>query len=419
MKSLAGYWLKIAAVLLLAGFSAGCGNGESTSSQTFPSSATVFYMHSVAFRNTTTTMAWGYNAFGQVGNNSTEESSTPVSTGLVGMTGMSVGSNHSLAFMNNSTVRAWGYNGYGQLGNGDNEYVPKIVPVKVVNLSGVTAVAAGGYHSLALKSGGTVWAWGSNGNGRLGTGSSDERSDDPTEVTATYTGAPLPLFTKIAAGGSHSVALASDGKVWTWGYNGDGQLGIGSTDERNKPVQVMKNATTALTDVKLIAAGGAFTVAVNTEGSVDKIWAWGYNGYGQLGQNPTTTSTSPYAVEVSGITLGATETIIAISAGADHVLAVTSDGKLWAWGLNRYGQLGDGTTTDVYTPKDITTLTSFTVDTSGLTIDGVSRIMAVGLHSLARSGGKLKAWGYNAYGQLGNGTKTTSPTSTPVNVTGY
>lgn len=408
MKSLAVYWLKIAAVFILAGFLAGCGKDNPSSSQEFPSSASVFYMHSVAFRNSTTMVAWGYNAFGQLGNNSTADSSVPVVTGLVGMTGTSVGSNHSLAFMNNSTVRAWGYNGYGQLGNADDTYVPKKVPVKVSNLSGVVAVAAGGHHSLALKSDNTVWAWGLNDNGRLGNGLTT-KSNVPVQVTTTNSGGAFTNLTSIAAGGSHSVALErTTGKVWTWGYNGDGQLGDSTNTDKYRPVQVVKADTTTLTNVKLIAAGGAFTVAVDKN---NNIWAWGYNGYGQLGTSPTTTSSSNVAIPVSGVT----GTIVAISAGADHVLAVTSIGELWVWGLNRYGQLGDGLTTDRYAPYKIP---GFVVDVAS-TVDGVSPIAAIGLHSLARSGTKLKAWGYNAYGQLGNGSKTTSPTSTPVDVTGY
>jgi len=391
---------------MLAGFLAGCGNGgDSSSSQTFPSSATVFYMHSVAFRNSTT-MAWGYNAFGQLGDDSTTERTEPKFTGLFGMTGMSVGSNHSLAFMNNSTVRAWGYNGYGQLGNSDSNFESKKVPVKVSNISGVIAVAAGGFHSLALDKDNNVWAWGSNSNGRLGIGTTDN-SNYPQQVTTTNTGGAFTNITSIAAGGSHSVALKSDGTVWTWGYNGNGQLGDGSTADRYKPVQVYINATTTLTDVKLIAAGGAFTVAVDNS---NNIWAWGYNGYGQLGQNPTTTTTSNYAVQVTGVT----GTIVAISAGADHVLALTSIGELWVWGLNRYGQLGDGLTTDRYVPYKIP---SFVVDVTR-TVDGVNPVAAIGLHSLARkNNGKLWSWGYNAYGQLGDMSKTDR--YTPVQVTGY
>lgn len=400
MKSLAGRWLKIAA-LMLAGLLAGCGNGgDSSSTQTFPSSATVFYMHSVAFRNSTT-MAWGYNAFGQVGDNSTTQREVPKLTGLVGMRGTSVGSNHSLAFMNNSTVRAWGYNGYGQLG--DNTTDTKTVPVKVSNISGVTAVAAGGYHSLALKSD-KVWAWGLNSSGQLGN-SSTTNSSVPVEVTA------LSSITQIAAGGSHSVALQSGGAVWTWGANGYGQLGDGTTTNSATPVQVKKENGDPLGNVTMIAAGGAFTVAV--DGS-NNVWVWGYNGYGQLGLNPASKTSSNVAVQVTNITTTIAGTIMEISAGADHVLALKSDKTVWAWGLNRYGQLGDGSTTDRFTPAVVTALT---VDSS-LKVDGVNQIVASGLHSLARKNdGKLVTWGYNANGQLGDGSTTNR--STPVAVSGY
>lgn len=405
MKRVALRWLNVSAALVLAALLWGCGsNGDSSSSITFPASATVFYMHSLAFRDTTI-MAWGYNAFGQVGDDSVTERTQPVSTGLLGMTGMSAGSNHSLAFMNNSTVRAWGYNGYGQLG--DTTLDNRIKPVKVSGLSGVIAVAGGGFHSLALNSDNKVWGWGLNGSGQIGQDTSTTpHSTIPVEMTS------ISGVTKIAAGGHHSVALKSDNTVWTWGDNSDGQLGNNSTTTTNSytPVPVKKQDNSNLTNIKLIAAGSAFSVAVD---NANNIWAWGYNGYGQLGNNSTTKSY--YAVQANGITLLSGENIVAISAGADHVLAVTSNGRLFAWGLNRYGQLGDGST-DRLVPTEVT---SFTVNTT-VTVDGVSPIVALGLHSLARkSDGKLISWGYNANGQLGNGTKSTGANPDAAVVSGY
>ena len=404
----------IAGLLMLALF-AGCGSSSSTT--TVPSSATIFYAHSLAFRNSTT-MAWGYNGFGQIGNGSLNNPITqPVAvSGLIGAKGVAIGADHSLAFFNNSTVRAWGDNYQGQLGNNTTNYssVPvsvkaNVTPTLLTNLTGVTAVAAGGFHSLALRNDGTVWAWGENTNGQLGIGTT-ANSLTAQAVSTGQTG--VASITAIAAGGSHSLALRNDGTVWAWGYNGRGQLGNDTTTDSLVPVQVVLqsgNNPIFLTNITAIAAGGAFSVALKNDGTV---WVWGYNGFGQLGNNSTTDSNVPVQVVMEDKT--PLINIKAISAGLDHVLALDVNGKIWAWGYNGLGQLGDNTTINRSTPVKVKIVTDSSTTpvqvqdfaaaliTSPFTVDGVSPILAVGHHSLARqSDGKLYAWGDNAYGQLG------------------
>lgn len=207
----------------------------------------------------------------------------------------------------------------GQLGdaNAGNSLVPKYIG------TGFTAIAAGGWHTVALKSDGSLWTWGENLNGRLGDGTT-ENSYVPRLIG---TG-----FAKIAAGRYHSVALKADGSLWAWGYNGQGELGDGTTVESHVPKLIG-------TGYAAVAAGGNHTVALKSDGS---LWAWGYNIHGQLSDGTTTNSHIPEQIGT-----GYTE----IAAGLEHTVALKADGSLWAWGCNEEGQLGDGTTTDSHLPK--------------------------------------------------------------------
>jgi alpha-tubulin suppressor-like RCC1 family protein len=253
--------------------------------------------HSLAVKTDGTVWAWGYNGYGQLGDNTTVNKTTPVQVGLSGVTNVAAGAFHSLAVKTDGTVWAWGYNYYGQLGN--NTTVQKNAPVKVLGgLSDVTAVAAGQYHSLAVKTDGTVWAWGYNYYGALGDNTTVAKST-PVQVSG------LSNVTAVAAGDSHSLAVKRDGTVWAWGYNGQGQLGNNSTAQKIVPVQV-----SGLSDVTAVAAGLYHSLAVKRDGTV---WAWGYNGYGQLGNNTTASTSTP--VQVQGL---GTATLIA--AGGYHSL---------------------------------------------------------------------------------------------------
>jgi len=264
---------------------------------------------------------------------------------------------------------------------------PPFPQSKVNATDDVFLMLAGGiYHTLALRSDGTVWAWGQNGAGQLGDGTTTNRKT-PVRV--------LELTDVVGvAGSNHSLALKSDGTVWAWGYNNSGQLGDGTTTDRNTPVQVL-----GITGVVSIAAGTWHNLALKNDGTV---WAWGYNNNGQLGDGTTTLRTTP--VQVLGIT-----GVVSIAAGSWHSLAFKNDGTVWAWGYNNYGQLGDGTTTQRNTPVQVSGLTGI----AGLT--GVVDIAAGYFHSLAlKSDGTVWAWGSNSEGLLGNGYTTNS--NTPVQV---
>lgn len=314
---------------------------------------------------------------------------TPVQV-LTGVTSVAAGGEyyvswgHTLAVEDDGSLWAWGANSHCELGDGT--FTNRVLPIQI--MSGASAVAAGTYHSLGLKTDGSLWAWGSNSYGQLGDGTLTMRCT-PVQV---LTGARA-----VAAGGrwtaGYTLALKTDGSLWAWGSNYNGQLGDGTTTERRSPIQV-------LTGVDAMAAGGAgltttfagHSAAVKTDGS---LWAWGSNYYGQLGDGTTTNRLLPVQV-LTGVA--------AVSAGGLHTMAIKTDGSLWAWGYNYNGQLGDGTTANRLTAVQVLT--------------GVAAVSAGPDYTLARkTDGSLWAWGRNNLGQLGDGTYVDR--LTPVQVSGF
>lgn len=269
------------------------------------------------------TWAWGDDFSGQLGDGTTSNRTAPHTVGgLSSVTQIAAGSvGHGLALKSDGTVWAWGRSWEGQLGDG-NRGAPRGTPVQVLGsggsrvLSSVTSVAAGGYFSLALKADGTVWAWGSNSAGQLGNGTNGDNAT-PVQVSS------LTGVTAIAAGDLFAVALKSDGTVWAWGHNDHGQLGNNSTTDSNVPVQVQGLPTGGAT---AIAAGGAHAVAAASAGGA---WSWGENADGQVGDG----STAERHTAVQAAVLGSA-TLSAVAAGTAHTLALKNDGTVWAWGRN-------------------------------------------------------------------------------------
>jgi alpha-tubulin suppressor-like RCC1 family protein len=347
---------------------------------------------------------WGAGSSGQLGNGSNSSTNrTPVAVTADGvMAGetlvkLAAGNSHSLALAASGRIFAWGDNTSGKLGNGSTtaSNVPVLVNANAV-LAGktVTSIAAGTSHTLAVMSDGHVAAWGSNASGQLGTGGPTAGSAMPAAVSRSGVLAGKTV-TAIAAGNAHSVALLSDGTMVAWGMNSSGQLGSGNTTLSAVPVAVVPSGALAGKSVVQIAAGADHNLALTADG---RVYSWGANQEGQLGNGSSfpQTSTSPLAVSGSGLIAG--QTVIAIAAGTSHSLALTSDGKVYAWGSSRAGQLGTGSSSPSFSPV--------AVNTSGvLAGKSVVAIAAGGSHSLAiDSNGFGYAWGSNSAGQLGSGT---------------
>jgi alpha-tubulin suppressor-like RCC1 family protein len=391
-----------------------CGGSSSSSNDSVPNTASIFYAHNLVFRNSTT-LSTGYNGFGQLGTGNLDSRSTAAPLHkYYPFAGTATGGDHSVAFFNNSTVRTWGYNGFGQLGNASTTY--SSTPVKTIAISGVTAVAAGAYHSLALRNDGTISSWGSNSMGQLGVGSLlvPSYSGVPVTVGAATAGAP-PNVSAIAANGYHSLALAN-GFVWAWGFNGSGQLGVDPlvTGASAAPLPV---GGLSLSGVSAIAAGGAFNYAVVN----GEVWAWGANDNGQLGNGTTTSSYTPVQVMKDAAT--PLTDIVQIAAGIQHGLAKDSQGRVWAWGFNSFGQLGNYNPLDKNTLLDSPYAVQVLMDTATppTVMSGAAEIRAFGSSSMARIGTVWYAWGDNYYGQLGIGKSgaENNTVKNPVKMSGY
>ncbi len=289
------------------------------------------------------------------------------------------GHGHSLALLQNGTVKAWGDNGGGQLGIGPTPYqisMPMQIPAG--SLSGVAAIAAGADHCLALLSNGTVMTWGANGFGQLGVGNTVNQSI-PQQIQTTG----LSNVVAIAAGYGHCLALLSNGTVRAWGWNSGGELGIGNTVNQSTPQQI---PASSLSNVVAVSAGSNHSMALLSNGTVK---TWGVNQYGELGIGNTVNQSTPQQIPASSLS-----NVVAIHAGGAHNLALLANGTVKAWGLNAFGQLGIGSTTDQLAPIQVP-------------IGSLSNVAAVAAgfnHSLALlHDGTVRSWGYDNYGQLGAG----------------
>jgi len=293
------------------------------------------------------------------------------------------GSGQSLALKTDGSLWAWGDNHFGQLGLGDTKN--RLTPRQVGSANNWAAVACGDYHTVALKRDGTLWTWGANDSGQLGLGSADSKAHPtPTQVGSASD------WVAVAGGYRGSLALKSDGSLWVWGYNEDGELGLGDTTERHSPTQVG-----VANDWAIIAGRSVDSMALKSDGT---LWAWGVNMIGDLGLGDTSNRLSPTEV-------GSANDWAAVACGLNHTLALKTDGSLWAWGDNTFGQLGLSHTAISYTPAEVGSANDWAAVSCGH------------FYSLAlKRDGTLWAWGNNMLGHLGLGSADTKAHPTPTRV---
>ena len=401
-------------------------------------SITAGYFHTCALTTTGQAYCWGWNQYGQLGNNSTTSSRIPVAVQMpagVSFQSITAGYFHTCALTTTGQAYCWGWNQYGQLGN--NSTTSSRIPVAVQMPAGVSfqSITADYFHTCALTTTGQAYCWGANSYGQLGNNS--------TTNSLTPAAVQMPAgvsFQSIAADYYHTCALTTTGQAYCWGMNGYGQLGNNSTTDSRIPVAVQMPA--GVTRFQSIAAGVFHTCAITNEG---KAYCWGWNRYGQLGNNSPTNSRIPVAVQMpAGVSFQS------ITAGYFHTCALTTTGQAYCWGWNQYGQLGNNSTANSPIPLAVSSVgvnvpveqspsrlykwnnavqpgtplaatnavatlpevgSSFRIRV-GLTAAGnktLQSITAGYAHTCAITNeGKAYCWGWNRYGQLGNNSPTNS-----------
>lgn len=382
------------------------------------------YNHSLAVTETGDLYSWGSNEVGQQGNTGTTiggNSSYPQFAGLSHVVSVAAGGEHTLAATENGDVYAWGSSAFGKTGHTETGIE------KVAGLQNITQVTAGRWFSAALDANGTVWTWGRNEVKELGREISGEETSVPSAIP------DLEDVVSISAMDRHTLAVKQDGTLWAWGWNAVGQVGDGTLENRQSPVKIMDNVLLPNSTEKLTASAGVeFSVVLDGN---SKVVAWGNNSSGQLGDGIAFMTSTPVlsyemGTDVKYISGGEENTVvlhengqvsvwgenycgelgrgtygnadipkeakiqglsnmISVDAGYHHTLALDADGKVWSWGKNANGQLGNGTQEN-------------NAATPSVVAENVKTIAAGNTHSLAvKNDGTILSWGDNSYGKLG------------------
>ncbi len=333
-----------------------------------------------ALLNDGTVRCWGRNDTGQLGDGTTTNSSVPViASGITNAVAVAAGDSHTCALLADGTVQCWG----GTEGS---------VPVTISGISTAITVSAGGSDTCVVLSDATVQCWGSNEAGELGNGT----------TTYTYSSGPVTVSgistaSAVVGGGQHVCALLSGGTVQCWGYNGFGELGNGTTTYSSLPVTV-----SSITNATAVSGGGHDSCAVLSGGTIQ---CWGNNDSGALAETATS---SDVPVTISGIT-----NAVAVTTNQIDTCALLNDGTIRCWGFNGYGELGNGTTA-VISQVISANFYMQNVVTVPVTVTGITNAVAIDVGCALLANGTVQCWGDNRYGQLGNGTTTNS--SVPVTV---
>jgi hypothetical protein len=296
-----------------------------------------------------------------------------------------LGGAHAAAIKSDGSLYMWGCNDYGILGTGviydSFTEKPVVDPVKI--LDNVVSVSLGDSHSAAVTADGSLYTWGANVNGEIGNGEKAEMFAPPNEQ-----GIPTPVkvmdnVVSVSLGNCFSAAITNDGSLYTWGSNGMGQLGNGTKNDSLVPVKIMD-------DVMAVSLGRYHSAAITSDGS---LYTWGENGNGQLGNGTKEDSLVPVKIM---------DNVKSIDLGMSHSAAITDDGSLYTWGMNDWGQVGNGTKEDCLVPAKI--------------LDNAVSVSLGYYHGAAiTSDGSVYTWGHNGSGELGDGT--TENSLVPIKIT--
>lgn len=341
-------------------------------------------LHSLALKSDGTVWTWGDNANGKLGIGTTTDSLVPVMVpGLQEIVAISASDDYSMALKSDGTVWAWGKNNSGQLGDGTK--TTKKSPVQVQGLSSVIAIAQSDSTSFALKSDGTVWVWGNNNYWRMGIGENNSSFSTTSPVIIPT----LNNIVQIRAGLKNGIALRSDGTVWTWGENDDGQLGYGTGGQSVKLATQVPN----LSNVSSVAMGASAMIVLKNDGT---LW---HSGNCNLSGDSTCVSTRSVLTQIPSMT-----NVIKVDLGHTSAFAIKDDSSLWAWGNNNVGALGTGNGSGAYVrlPEQVVLSDLYTK------LMGVTDVAGSLGHGMAiKNDGSIWSWGRNSSGQLGLGTKVT------------
>ncbi|MFM7679084.1 MAG: RCC1 domain-containing protein [Roseiflexaceae bacterium] len=361
--------------------------------------------HTCAITPQINLVCWGRNSAGQLGNGKTTDTVTAVRTQFtqaISITEISSGDAHSCGLTTVGTIYCWGKNSSGQLGNGST--TTALTPVKVINPTGIiyASISAGGAHSCARTTTGKAYCWGDNSRGQLGDASGVNR------IIPTAVKLPVGVSLKdIRVGQYHTCAIATTNTVYCWGDNASGQLGDNSTSQRTAPVAVVAPVSGVWDRISAGAAHTCATTVLVTQLPGQPVsrtpltaYCWGNNTYGQLGDNSTTQRTSPVPISKPvGVA------IATVGAGGSHTCALTPSNIAYCWGNHENGQLGMGTGAGMYR---IPTLVNTPV---GAVFTSITPHFK---HTCAiTTKQQAYCWGWNFYGQLGNGSNGVAAESNP------